>query len=236
MRILLATILFISSCTAHLKEKDKIAVDIVDVVDITDKRLIYPDPQAILRFCKVEQSPEFGYAVTVTAVTDRLHNQKWRSALPPSQQSISSLIDEDEQQRNKEIVRWYKQVQNSYTQFYQSFDTAQAIPHSEVVGIICEALQQLAASHANKKILLVHGDGQQNMKNSEPLSIVLTESIKQRKIPIQTGIRLVFIYKATSMEDDLKFRNTLIIYTSVLTKYGISVEAQAQNEILNQDV
>jgi len=225
-------ILLLCSCKQNIPSKNHYSKANTEILDISDPRLIYPNSENTLRWFDVEHNPDSAFLFSLTTVSDRRENRRWVCTLPENLHSSISLLEGSTQQRNNEIQEWYSNVRSTYAALYNEVDTSGSIQHTELIAVLFAELQLLAKCPATKKVLVCHSDALQHMGTGTSINDELSNALQKSPLPQACGVNLIFVYKAISLVDDQAFNKAVEVYRKVLSRYGITVQTQAQNEIL----
>lgn len=215
---------------------------IATVIDLTDKKKLWPLPDPILQLFHCDQFPDDAYYFHLSVISDKKLNPVNNIYLPQAAEMETQNTNEDPQFRNKAVVQFYKNVRDAFTASYAAFDTTKATDFSECFTGICQQLQWLQQTKASNKYLLVYSDiveksslcnayrdiakgDTATMKTLFEATHLLPEQLK--------GITVFFVYQPLSREEDERFSVMSSIYLQLLTKRGAKVSIQSNNKTYN---
>ena len=221
---LLILILNASCQNSSVAEMTEIAV----VIDQTDPLLIKPNPEEIINQLNIDENIWQGIRLTVGYVSDMDVNGTTIIQLPRN-----SRLTGNSQIRKAAVERFKMQVRSCFkiTDFEKSKD------HSIIYRTMAKHLNTLAASTANAKILLVYSNLMENSEvrfyDTETLSMISKspEAIqkkldKQLNIRNAEGVRVWFIYKPSSFEDNSLYMTIARFYKQILERKGATVHIE----------
>lgn len=215
---------------------------IATVIDLTDKKKLWPLPDPILQLFHCDQFPDDAYYFHLSVISDKKLNPANNIQLPAAAAMETQNTNEDPQFRNKAVVQFYKNVRDAFTAAYTEFDTTKATDFSECFTGICQQLQWLQQTKSSNKYLLVYSDLVEKSKLFNAYrDIAKGDTAAMRTLFVAThllpeklnGITVFFVYQPLSREEDERFSVMSSIYLKVLTKRGAKVSIQANNKTYN---
>jgi hypothetical protein len=241
--VIFASLLFIfASCTDTPKGKSHISVSAL--VDITDARMIYPDPEAYVALFGLgkDESPEATFRITT--MTDRETNEDIELWLPGEAEAEKENTNEDVHFRKRQVVTFYKAIRDTTAYFLKAHTKSDtALRYSECFKAIASELSQLKAAGPTTATLLVFSDLQENSALFNCYSAagqvqllkgadgVVKRFDDSKLLPATlSNMAIYFVYKPLSREDDARFTAMVKVYRKLLEKRGASIHVQAQNK------
>ncbi len=215
---------------------------IATILDVTDKKKLWPLADPILQIFHCDKSPDDEYYFHLSIISDKKLNPVRNVHLPPAGEIETQNTSEDPQFRNKAVVQFYRNVREAFTTTYAEFDTTKAVDYSECFSSICQQLQWLQQTRTVHKYLLIYSDlneksnlynAYRGISNADTITLVkLFEATTL--LPNQlNGITVYFVYQPITREEDERFGLMSSIYRQLLIKHGASVIIQANNKTYN---
>lgn len=214
------------------------------IVDITDKRVLYPTPSSIIPLFGLGTDESQKATFRLSTLSDRELAPDIEIRLASGTESDKENINEDIHFRKRQIVVFYKTLTDTIASFVRAIaDNDSTLDHSECFKGIAGELAKLVAAKADKGVLLVFSDVQENsvffncydkasqdMLSDEPQKVVdIFERTKLLPLSLN-NITVIFVYAPVSRDDDARFMRMVSIYRTLIEKRGATVHITAQNQ------
>src|SRR5690349_1692675 len=106
-------IVLLAGCQLHkLSPKNFQTFSINLLLDITDKKMIWPTANSILNAFNCAASPNASYRFKLSIISDKVHNETFSCELPNSEETERDNELDDPQYRSKRINAFYQDVRN----------------------------------------------------------------------------------------------------------------------------
>ncbi len=218
------------------------STDIAVLHDITDPHYLWPVADPILALYQFDKDKNKAGGYRLRCIEDMHLNPVHEFHLPDGNTSKSQNRSVDPYYRERLILSFYAKIRTSLSDFRLVNDSAQSKQYSECFSTIAEELTILGESNATEKILLVFSDLQENSEvfscyRSESQSLLQSDPKKvgdllneQYHLPDDlTGIRVIFIYRPGTREEDQRYKNMNEVYRYLLENRHAQVQTQANN-------
>jgi hypothetical protein len=236
------TLLALSCENQSVKRNSNYAVTHRYVIDITDKKKLWPTSSFILRSFNCEENPNADYRFTINLISDKKINQQFSSHLGSAIAEDNLNTEDDIQFRKKRILGFYKNVEEEVSKFYQQFDTTKSLRQSQCWYTIASVLTDLSKDTSQKRRVIIYSDLlDKNADYSTYESLKKNDILKigeelQNITPILLslkGIEITIIYLPKDIEDDRRFSKIYSVYKALLEQKGATVNLKTTDEILN---
>lgn len=244
MRLLILFVLtyFLPACKEENTSARYAKSQITALGDITDPHSLRPLPDPILALYQFDKDKNKEGVFRFRCIEDLHLNPVVEFHLPDGKSAEATNRNGDPHYREKSILSFYAKIRTSLSDFRLVNDSAQSKQYSECFSTIAEELTILGESEATKKILLVFSDLQENSAvfscyRSENQSLLQSDPKKvgdllneQYHLPDDlTGIRVIFIYRPNTREEDQRYKNMNEAYRYLLENRHAQVQTQANN-------
>jgi hypothetical protein len=213
------------------------STDVIVVIDITDKKKLYPTAiNSLLRLYDLKQFPADEAKFSVTSISDKTINPTYSCHLVSEKEGEKLNTQWDGQFRSRAIMAFYTHASATLNAFYKATDTSSSLTHSECWSTVASQLTELAQSSAAKKFLFVFSDLLErgdNFDSYKNISGVKTSSIASALLNIHSlpdslfGIKCYVIYQPITREDDKKVSKMVQVYKSLIEARGGTVELKS---------
>lgn len=206
------------------------------IVDITDKKLIWPNAQTIISLFQCARYPEAAYTFNMQIVSDKKTNPSYSDMLPDVHTSRSENRYDDALFRQKQVLEFQEAVRQSFISLYKEVDTSKSLQYSEVWTSVVNAIDRLAQDTNQKKILLIYSDLMEKNDAINAYRLIQKESVtsianmlKQQLATSKmlTGIKVIIVYAPKSRSEDIDFNKMFQVYQTILEPKGVQVFQQA---------
>lgn len=238
--LLFSLITFSASCNLHEKQpvSSVNSISLVLVVDVTDKKKLWPLPNPILKMFHCDKYPDAECRFNMQVISDKKINPSFSCYLPNATATEKENRFDDVQFRNKKILAFYAAVHNVFTDFYRQFDTTKSLDYSECWVTINNALQKLSEDKSDHKFLLIYSDLLEKSDAIDTYQIPEAmgyEAIAKKletvgRVPDKLeNITIIIVNDPPDREADKKFNTLLSAYKFLLEQKGAQVLIQATN-------
>ena len=206
------------------------------LVDVTDKKIIWPDAQHVIPLLQCAQYPEAACTLDIQVVSDKKTNPSYKNVLPDMQNSREENTYDDALFRQKQIVRFQQSIQQSFIKLYKEIDTTKSLKYSEVWASVVNTLNQLAQDTNQRKVLLIYSDLMEKNTAVNAYELIQKETVtsiakklkQQMSITKPLGeIMVVIVYEPKNRNEDIFFNKMFEVYKTILESSGAKVLQQA---------
>lgn len=229
-------------CCKHEEEKSHIMVS--TLLDVTDTRLLYPDPtsyQALFGLGN-DGSPEATFRIS--RMSDRETNEDIELWLPSEKDGEEHNENGDIHFRKRNIVAFYRRVLDTTEYFLKTLTKGDtSLRYSECFKAIGSELARMKQAGPTNATLLVYSDLQENStlfncysgsgqaELRGKIDAVVKRFDNAQLLPATLhNFQIFFVYRPLSREDDTRFTAMVKVYRKLLEKRGGTVHVQAQNK------
>jgi len=222
------------------------SVDLIAIVDVTDKQTVLPQAESILKLYDFDSDRNIKASFRICSITDRQLNPKKDTYLPNGSVTEKDNLQDDPYYREKLILSFYNGVRKDINDFSATNKNDTSLNHSECFRTIADELNDMKNNQAQKKILLIFSDLQENSdlfdcyktkdqelldkKQGEVLKIFEQANLLPNDLK---GIITIFIYDPRYRKDDQRYMSMVSIYKKLLESRGAIVKVQANGDVLN---
>jgi len=198
-------------------------IDIAVIVDKTDRMTAYPNANEIISQLGLQDNPWQGVRITATYISDRDINDV----------SVVTLESENEWSGNKmirkaKIEHFTKELQQCLTGMKYNG----TCPYSIVYRTIARQANRLAASTANRKLLLVYSDLYENdtalnfydprvinrlQTNPRSITAQLEATVPLKPL---SGLQLWLLYNPASFSQNNRYMTVATFYQQLFSVHG----------------
>jgi hypothetical protein len=210
------------------------------LIDVTDKKLVWPTANSILNVFNCPQNPNESYGLKLCVISDKIHNESFSCELPDVEETERENKFDDPQHRNKHIQAFYQNVRNTLNSFYKKYDTTKPLSHSECWASICTQLQQLSEdTMSTRKVLIIYSDLLEK-STANAYTQLAEKSITSfgkaltalHPLPGDlSSITIVVIYRPETREVDKKFSLAYSVLKNLVEAKGGKIYTQSTNNI-----
>jgi hypothetical protein len=128
------------------------------LIDITDRKVSWPDASQVLRLYHCEETPNAECIFRLKRVSDKQLTPVVAYHLGDAKGMEKQNTNDDPQFRDRSILEFYNAVEHAMKEFYTDNDTTQSLRNSECFRAIASELTLLADSKSDNRILIVASD------------------------------------------------------------------------------
>lgn len=239
-------------CASCHKRKDHIikSTKVVVIQDLTDSFLLQPQPAPVLALFDFAHDKDQEAALDLTYITDRQLNPVQSVHLNNAEVSEENNREDDVHFRDKLIQNFYSKTTQLFATGLPRFRTTSSLDHSEVFCTVISQARKLAASHYQKKVLIVFSDLQENATNFNAYSEENGARLNDRPEEIARllasrcnppgnlkGLTIVFVFQPKNREEDSRYLAMAQVYQLALENREASIlfQANADKIILDNE-
>jgi hypothetical protein len=238
--------LILSNCTKNKVPQSDMSTSIYTVADITDRHLLQPEAIPILSLYNFNEYPDQSGVFAETYFSDKLLNPIYKCLIAEGKITEINNSNNDRHYREHLIRTFYDSVTITIGHIKNICDTSTEL-NTECFSTISRQLAFLIKEKSEKKILLVYSN---LFENTETFSCYRKECLKllesypdsvasllNHTHPLPSslkGIRVYFIYKPISRQDDALYAHINAIYIKLLEQRQAQVFTQAQNSFIDK--
>lgn len=205
------------------------------MLDITDPKLFWPQPDEILQQFNCEENPSAQFTFRLKAISDKRLNPLMNYHLADAAATDKKNDQHDPQNRSRNISAFYGTVRQAVNNFYTHMDTGHSMQHSECYRAIVNELIFLSEYPSEQKTLLLFTDlrEQSAVLNSysedisDPIALARRLDSAYPKLPNLKGITVIIVFSPRDRNEDKAFGNMAEAYKILLNKKGATVSVQA---------
>lgn len=228
---------FFVSCTQDQAQVAKVpASEAISVlIDVTDPKLTWPEPNQVLQLFNCEQNPTAEFTFRLKAISDKRITPLITYHLADASTTDKRNDQHDPQNRNRNIAAFYNSVRTAMGVFYSNTDTSHSKQNSECYRAISDELTFLSKDTSERRSLLLFTDIMERSDVmdsyledlSDPSKIAAHLDSFQPRIPDLKGIIVIFVFNPRNRKEDKEFNNMVEAYKSLFQKKGATVMVQA---------
>jgi hypothetical protein len=229
-----------SSCNKN-QQSENSSIQISSLVDITDKRIVFPDSLTILSFFDMKNDSKKSVFFRLVTITDKLLNPTTELYLPTDSATEKDNKADDPYFREKAILQFYKMVKETIAKINTTQQQDSSLNFSECFSSIASELAHINANKKSKNYLFVHSDLFENSNlyniyyhNKNTLEAIKKELekrfIESHLLPENLAYTTVyFIFQPKTREEDQLYTTVFLVYKKLLTERGANVILSSNN-------
>lgn len=229
-----------AACKEHNTElpTTTLTKSITVVVDMTDKRRLWPLPDPILGLYHCDIDPDIACRFSLKVIADKKTNPSYTALLADATTTEKENYVDDAQFRKRAILVFYAAVRSSFAKLYARFDTTKSMGHSECWSTITASLGELAKEKAEQKILIIYSDllDKSDAIDTYQISEAMSYQSIAEKLRIAArvpdnldSITIIIVNDPPDRGADKKFNTLVRAYKFLLEQKGARVLVQAEN-------
>lgn len=229
-----------TSCNKNQQSENN-SIHISTLVDVTDKREVFPDALTILSIMDMKNDSKKSVSFRLTTTTDKLLNPTIELYLPTdSITEIDNKID-DPYFREKAILHFYKNLKEAFAKVNAIQQLDSTIQFSECFNSISSELTLINANKKSKNYLFLYSDlfENSNLYNLYAHKTSTPESIKrelEKKFTASNlipenlfNITIYFIFQPKNREEDQLYATVFSVYKKLLVERGATIILSPSN-------
>lgn len=242
--VLLINLICFSCSSRDYEPRDAMKTAIAVSIDETDPLMLKPEADPILSLYGFKNDKNIAASFKINSVTDKQLNPTQEVYLQNGYITEKANSEEDPYFRQKLVMNFYTKTRLRITDL--NTVNSSILNHSECLSSISENLQWLKKSKAQKNILLVFSDLQENsdllncyleasqkLLDKNPAGIIkLFDSTHLLPSDLKE-MTIFFVFQPKDREEDQKFARMVYVYRILLEQRGAKVIVQAQNDFYN---
>ena len=238
--------LFLFECKNTTPVMPHRSVDITALIDVTDQLTVLPQPEAILKLYDFDSDRNINASFKICSITDRQLNPEKDIYLPNSSVTEKDNVQDDPYYREKLVLLFYNGVRKAINDFITTNKNDSSLNHSECFRTIADELSNMKNNQAQKKILLIFSDLQENSELFDCYKIRGQELLNKKQgevlkifeqanlLPnVLKGTIAIFVYAPKNREEDQRYMNMVSVYKKLLESKGAIVKVQANSDVFN---
>ncbi len=215
---------------------------ITTILDVTDQQTMLPDAEAIIKLYEFNSNKNIEAGFKICTLTDKQLNSDKYLHLPDGSISEKDNNQDDPNYREKLIASFYNAIRKAVTGLITENKCSPPLHNSECFRIISNEIQEMINNHAEKNILIVFSDLQENSE----LFNCYKKSSQQllHKTPIEVSkifeathllpkdlraVKIFFVFAPKNSEADKRYMDMIGVYKYLLESRGAIVKVQANN-------
>ncbi len=229
-----------SSCSKNT-QGEKNSIQISSLVDITDKRIVFPDALTMLSFFDMKNDSKKSVFFRLVTTTDKLLNPVTELYLPTDSVTEIDNKADDPYFREKSILQFYKSVNEAFTKTNTTLRTDSSIKFSECFSSIASELTLLSTNKKSKNYLFVYSD---LFENSTLYNIYAHKNNSQEFVKLHlekkfttshllpenlSNITVYFIFQPKTREEDQLYATVFSVYKKLFMERGATVILSPNN-------
>lgn len=229
------------SCNESISEI-KHSMYITTILDITDQNKVLPDAEAIIKLYEFNSDKNIEAGFKICTLTDKQLNPDKSLHLSDGSITEKDNIQDDPSYREKLIVSFYDAIRKAVADLITANKGVPPLHNSECFRTISTEIQAMINNHAEKNILLVFSDLQENSElfncykksNQELLHKKPTQVSRifedAHLLPKDLRfIKIYFVFAPGNREEDKMYMGMIEVYKKLLEPRGATIIVQANN-------
>jgi hypothetical protein len=238
--LVLVGAVYISCGSREMKQET--SMQITAMVDITDRRIVLPDAEAILSLGDLKEDKDKEVMFRLTTMTDKLLNPAVEERLPSGSITEKYNQFDDPDFREKQVLSFYKKVRRLVDTFTVHNIEDSTLPQSECFRSIVGELSRMKEQNSDKSVMVVYSDLGENsdlfrVYDSASFKLLLSspDSIQRRFEATKlmpdnlSDFTVLFIFQPPDKEADNICNKMALIYKKMITARGGKVLLIADN-------
>ena len=244
--IQIALISFLSQTCQEHKTEVIHSVQVNVLGDITDVHYVLPIAEPIQKLYDFDVDKNTEGFFRISTITDKHLNPAIEYHLLPGFVTEKNNTLDDPYYRERLVRSFYDSIKNAISNFDAKCLLDSSLKFTECFNTIAGELQLMKNSKAEKHILLVFSDLQENsdlfncyskanqeLLRKQPDTVIELFNQTQLLPENLLGFNIFFIYQPINRQSDKSFEAMVEIYKKLLVSRGASVKIQADNNYLN---
>lgn len=235
-------VLFLYGCACQEQNSLSHSTQVSVITDCTDPHALLPVAEPLLGLYEFEKDKDREARFRICSVTDKQLNPASEVHLPDAETTDRNNSLDEPYYREKHILAFYDDIRKMLSHFTTVPSSDSSLKHSEIFYSVAHELQLLEKSQADRRILLVFSDLQENSLVFNSYSIAGREQLRKRPMDIVnifrdtqllpdslTGITIFFVFQPKSRDEDQVYGAMTGVYTRLLEERGAKITIQATN-------
>lgn len=206
------------------------------ITDISDQHLLRPVANPLLQLYGCNDNPDIQCTFRIRTISDKMLTPITSYRLPDGETTEKQNKDDDPQFRQKNILAFYKHVNQIVNEFNKPIDSSKSLNNSECLQTIGNELNELATDSSKLKYLVIFSDLKENGElysvyssgviPAEIEKVILKSRIFPKRLE---NITVIFVFKPKDRIQDKEYNKIVSVYKKIIELRGGKVFVQAKN-------